>query len=604
MAAALGIGVGSVNSVAALDLDGADAADVTVFSRESVLHLTPDRAPLLGAQHSSLESSVVSDFANRVGDPVGLLTDDGSTYSGEDLVATAVGCLVHEAASDGGPLPTTVVTHPTVWSPYTVGVLASALEQAGLTDTTLVSEADAVMAWLAHTRGPLGDGVTVIYDLGGNSLDVTLMGTGTHQGVLGKPVRSEDFGGAQFDHKTMQHALGNVAEQFGSVDAFAPESVAALTELRSRCTLAKETLSFDTETVIAIALPGIATDVRLVRSELEDLIREPLLDSVALIRESIQSAGLELTDVSQVVLTGGSSAIPLVAELISAQLRVPVTAGERPAHTAALGAAILASARSAAPTTRIPAQAAARPAAAARTVPPFVKAEPATDIIAHAGPAPAAAPVAAAQVADAREGMSRSKKLGIAAASAAAIALLAAAGLSLGTPFDTSPTPGSRASTSQPSDVAPLAPELAGSNPSGTAAPAAAVTNSSAPGDPAGAPVSVLAPGTAAPGTVAPGTPAAPGTQAPATAPGTQPAPAAAAGQPAAPAPQPPAGNNAPPPVNNAPPIANQPQPAYTPPPSIDIPQQPPVYTLPTPPILGGALDTGCDAVGLPCGGQ
>ncbi len=46
----------------------------------------PDRAPVLGDDTSEPDAVTVSDFANRVGDPVGILTDDGSTYSGEDLV--------------------------------------------------------------------------------------------------------------------------------------------------------------------------------------------------------------------------------------------------------------------------------------------------------------------------------------------------------------------------------------------------------------------------------------------------------------------------------------------------------------------------------------
>ncbi|WP_064080342.1 Hsp70 family protein, partial [Rhodococcus opacus] len=398
MAAALGIGVGSVNTVAAVDTDGAsvtDAADLTVLSRASVLHLSPDRAPVLGDDTSEPDAVTVSDFANRVGDPVGILTDDGSTYSGEDLVATAVSCIVHEAASGRHGLPTTVVAHPTVWPPYTVGVLADALEQAGVTGATLVSEAQAVMTWLERTRGTLGDALTVIYDLGGTSLDITLFRSdahGTETGVLGKPVRSEDFGGAHFDHATMQYVLGNVAEEFGDIDPFAPDTVAALTRLRTRCTTAKEALSSDTEATIGIELPGISTDVRLVRSELEDLIRESLQESVTLVRESIHAAGLESSDVTQVVLTGGSAAIPLVAELLSAELRVPVVAAERPGHTAALGAALLAAdddaGRAAAPTVArmpvvVPTAAPAAPVAA-----PTVEPDAETVVLAARTPAP------------------------------------------------------------------------------------------------------------------------------------------------------------------------------------------------------------------------
>lgn len=536
MAAALGIGVGSVNTVAAVDTDGAsvtDAADLTVLSRASVLHLSPDRAPLLGGAGGEPDAVTVSDFANRVGDPVGILTDDGSTYSGEDLVATAVSCIVHEAASGRHGLPATVVAHPTVWPPYTVGVLADALEEAGVADATLVSEAQAVMTWLERTRGTLGDALTVIYDLGGTSLDITLFRSdahGTETGVLGKPVRSEDFGGAHFDHATMQYVLGNVAEEFGDIDPFAPDTVAALTRLRTRCTAAKEALSSDTEATIGIELPGISTDVRLVRSELEDLIREPLQDSVTLVRESIHAAGLESSDVTQVVLTGGSAAIPLVAELLSAELRVPVVAAERPGHTAALGAALLAAdrdaGRAAAPTVaRMPVVVpTAAPASAAPAAAPAVESDADTVVLAARPPAPR-------PVEPAPTGMSRKKKAGIISASVAAIALLAAGGLSLGTAFDVAPASSSGATTSQSSSTSAGAAATSGvpaeAAATGAVAPgteaAGVAAATGVPGTAAGVATPVAAPGTVLPGTVAPA--AAPPV---AAAPGTAPAPAAA----------------------------------------------------------------------------
>ncbi|MFZ2172840.1 MAG: Hsp70 family protein, partial [Rhodococcus sp. (in: high G+C Gram-positive bacteria)] len=448
MAAALGIGVGSVNTVAAADTDGTgatDPADLTVISHPSTLRLSPDTAPALGAGPVPPDCMVVSDFANRVGDPVGILTDDGSTYSGEDLVATAVSCVVHDAASGRHGRPTTVVTHPTTWSPYTVGVLSSALERAGVRGATLVSEAHAVMTWLERTRGNPGDSVTVIYDLGGTSLDITLFRSdsrGTETGVLGKPVRSEDFGGAHFDHAVMQYVLGNVAVEFGDVDPFAPDTVAALTALRDRCAAAKEALSSDTEATLGIELPGISTDVRLVRSELEDLIREPLTRSMTLVRETIHAAGLETSDVTRVILTGGSAAIPLVAELLSAELRVPLVAAEHPAHTAALGAALLAAeanaGRAGAPT--VAHMPVVVPVAAAPVADDTAD-DADTEVFVAATLPESPAPTAAHPA-------SRRKKTAFVAASAAAIVLLGAGGLALGTVLDAAPASSGATTTS------------------------------------------------------------------------------------------------------------------------------------------------------------
>ena len=91
-------------------------------------------------------------------------------------------------------------------------------------------------------------------------------------------------------------------------------------------------------------------------------MREPLTASIELVREAVRVAGLELGDVSQVLLIGGGSSIPLVAELISSNLGVPVVSSANPGHTAALGAATIATEPGAA------AAALAEPIAAARHV--------------------------------------------------------------------------------------------------------------------------------------------------------------------------------------------------------------------------------------------
>lgn len=520
----LGVVVGSVNSVAAIDPDGSGAADgsgyVTV-ARTTALRLSPDAPPVLGADPRSLQAGrhskdvLLDGFAARVGDPVGILADDGSTYTGEDLMATAIGCLVHDASIDLHSSPTIVATYPTAWPHYTVEALRNALDRAGFADVTPVPEATAAVRWLESARGPLGDGAVVVYDLGGCTLDVTVMRTGAQACIIGKPIRSEDIAGSEFDHLTMQYVLAN-ADTGTEFDPFDPATERALAQLRARSARAKETLSSDTETALAVELPGVHREVRLVRGELEDLLRAPLLTSIELVREAVRMAGLDLTDISQVLLTGGGAAIPLVAELISTELGLPVVAAARPEQTAALGAAMLATdlgASTAEINEPVPAAlpavrsagAVALPASAAVARPP----------IATALPTETATPT----------GMARWKKIAIVAGSAAAITLLAAGGLSIGTGgLGTSPTndTGSTSAPATPTNAVPAA------------------GNSTAPGQPANNDGSQ--PGTTAAGTTGGVNPGAPNNQpgAPTSAAGA-PAPAPAAGQPPAPAPQAPA---------------------------------------------------------------
>ncbi|MCZ4517867.1 Hsp70 family protein [Rhodococcus ruber] len=411
----LGIRIGSVTAAAALDND-----PVTSVVKRSALDLRPGAAPSLAELWDRSTRYLISGFADRVGDPVELIDDDGRSHRAEDLYATAARALVAEVSAGADSAPTVVVTHPTRWTAYTAEVLGEALDRAGLADVTLVPESVATMRWLEVTRGAQSDGLAVIYDLGASALDVTLMRTGTDVGVVGSGVHSQEFGGAQFDHAIMQYVLDTVSgSQSFEFDPFDPDTVGALVELRARCGQAKEQLSYDTSTSLTVDLPGLHTEVRLVRSEIEELVRASLLASVGVVRDAVAAAGLEVTDIDQVVLVGGSSAIPLVAELISSELRAPVVAGPRPELTVAIGAAILGSDIADATAADNAASLAAIPTASVASAAPMPR------------PTPRPAPTPTAVQSDA--GMSGRKKAGIVAGSVVVLALLAGGGLSVGT---------------------------------------------------------------------------------------------------------------------------------------------------------------------------
>ncbi|MDV6259856.1 Hsp70 family protein [Rhodococcoides yunnanense] len=421
MNAGLGIRIGSVTAAAALDTD-----PVTSVVKRSALDLRPGAAPSLVELWDRSARHPISGFADRVGDPVELIDDDGRSHRAQDLYATAARALVAEVSAGADSAPTVVVTHPTRWTAYTAEVLGEALDRAGLADVTLVPESVATMRWLEVTRGTQSDGLAVIYDLGASALDVTLVRTGTDAGVVGSGVHSQEFGGAQFDHAIMQYVLDTVSgSQSFEFDPFDPDTVGALVELRARCGQAKEQLSYDTSTSLTVDLPGLHTEVRLVRSEIEELVRASLLASVGVVRDAVAAAGLEVTDIDQVVLVGGSSAIPLVAELISSELRAPVVAGPRPELTVAIGAAILGSDIADATAAEDAASLAAVPTASVASAASAVSAAP------MPRPTPRPAPTPTAVQSDA--GMSGRKKAGLVAGSVVVLALLAGGGLSVGT---------------------------------------------------------------------------------------------------------------------------------------------------------------------------
>ncbi|NNH75464.1 Hsp70 family protein [Nocardia uniformis] len=315
---ALGITVGSLNTVA-----------VTTSGGNRRLHILPS---LLGSAAEVPES-----ILSRVGDPVDIRTGDGSAVRAADLVAAAIG----RALDDTGPAAATAACYPAWWSQHTVEVQRTALTAAGLEGVALVPEPAAAMRWLQEVHESVHDGAMAVYDLGATGLTVSVVRTGPLSGLLGEPVHSAVVSGTEFDLLAMRYVLAN-AVGGNDFDPFDPMVEQELAALRVRCRIAKESLSKKTAAVVPVRLPAFGMDVRLVRDELEELLRGPLLTSMDLLREAVRRAGLQVKELEGILLTGGGATIPLVTELLSTEFGIPVAAAADPAHISAHGAALLA----------------------------------------------------------------------------------------------------------------------------------------------------------------------------------------------------------------------------------------------------------------------
>ncbi|WP_280232375.1 Hsp70 family protein [Nocardia cyriacigeorgica] len=572
---ALGITVGSANSVAVLATRGGEPSidSEPILTHPTVLRLVSGAPATFGTEATSggrhAPGVRIDGFVARVGDPVPMLADDGTSHSASALFATAVARLVEEAAD--GPAAV-VLCHPAHWSSHTVAMLRHALDAADLPDITLIPEPVAAVRWSRTTVNRTDDeGAVLVYDLGATGLTVSLVRTGAHIELLGTPLHTTEISGAEFDLLLMRYVLANAPDGIDA-DPFDPIAERELSALRERCRIAKEELSTHTATVVTTWSNPAAPDgstVRLVRDEVEDLFGDPLRASLASIRDAVHRAGLDIGDVSSVLLTGGGSAIPLLTELISSEFGLPVVAAPDPAHTSARGAAALAAQLS-------------DPADDSTTITVPAVPEQAETEPTHSTPRPL--PTATHHPGVARN---RRRRVAIIAAAAAAIGLLATGTVAVST----------GAGTQHP--AAPDHPTSATiADTAATAGPSSPGTNDPRTGTIADSGIPspndvVKQPDTSKPGTITvvnsqpgtrtgePGTPTpAPQGRAPAADPGSAPQPA-----PGSPATQ------SPPPAPQSPPPAPQ-----SPAPPPQQPQQPPAQSpnLPT----DGLTDTLGDTVG------
>jgi Tol biopolymer transport system component/actin-like ATPase involved in cell morphogenesis len=378
----LGVDLGTTYTAAAVIRRGqAEVATLGTRSLEipSVVYLRDDGEMLIGeaAERRSLTEPdrFAREFKRRIGDPTPVMLG-GSPFSAHTLMAKLLRAVVKVVADrEGAPPDHVTVTHPANWGEYKRELLYQSLHQADVGTTSTVTEPEAAAVHYASQTRVASGQTLAVYDLGGGTFDAAIVRKdGERFTMLGEPQGIEQLGGVYFDDAVFNYVSGYVSAALDQLDPDDPGSVAAVSRLRRDCVEAKEALSWDTDTTIPVALPNQRTEVRLTRSEFEDMARPALAESIEAMRRALRSAGVDASELSAVLLVGGSSRIPLVGQMLMNELQRPVAIDVHPKHAVALGAAHVALAN------------------AAPTAPPAAAGRAGTTAVAGAAAAGAAAP--------------------------------------------------------------------------------------------------------------------------------------------------------------------------------------------------------------------
>jgi actin-like ATPase involved in cell morphogenesis len=283
------------------------------------------------------------EFKRRVGDTVPILLG-GTPYGAEILSGYLLAQVLATVVALEGERPAlTCVTHPANWGPFKRDLLREAARHAELGEHVFLTEPEAAAIHYA-SRERLADGdVVAVYDLGGGTFDSAVVrrrGDGFE--IIGVPEGIERLGGIDFDQAVLAHVDAALDGQVGQLDLDDPGDRSAMLRLRDDCRAAKEGLSTDSYVAIPVLLPKVQTEIRLTRAELEKMVRPRLVETVAALDRTVRSAGLTMDQVDRILLVGGSSRIPLVAELLREATGRPVAVDAHPKYAIASGAAMFA----------------------------------------------------------------------------------------------------------------------------------------------------------------------------------------------------------------------------------------------------------------------
>lgn len=413
---ALGIDLGTARTVAAVSRNRGDSwSEPEVLPLDaasdqpgvaSVLYLTSDDAVEVGEAAIRAGATgpdrVARDFLDRIGDEVPLALGD-QYYPAETLAAALVAWVVDRVEEhEGTPATQVVVTHPVGWGVHRRTVFQAAMRDLNLSELTLLPRpVAAAEAYAATERLEVGQEVA-IYSLGASRFEAAVLRRGSFGFELRAQADSPDvLGGELFDDLVAEHAAADLGEL--------PDDPAALVGLRAACVDAKERLS----TAVAVTIPtpprSKKATVLLNRSAFDDMIRPAVEHTIRILQRALQGTEADSDTLSAVVLVGGCAHVPLIAELVTAAVRVLVVAAPDPTTAIARGAA-LAGGRVAKPTVR------AEPLPVTPTVMPTETVSAHTDLmrfddigaeVADIGPPPPRPPVAIAPLDPPARGLAR-----------------------------------------------------------------------------------------------------------------------------------------------------------------------------------------------------
>ena len=344
----IGIDLGTTNSCVAV-MEGGDTVVIPnaegARTTPSVVAFSKTGERMVGQvakrQAVTNPDRTISSIKREMGSAYRVTIDDKS-YSPQEISAMVLQKLKADAeAYLGQPVTEAVITVPAYFTDSQRQATKDAGKIAGLDVKRIINEPTA--AALAYGLDKEEDQKIMVYDLGGGTFDVSVLEIGDGVIEVLATAGNNRLGGDDFDKAIVDYLVGEFKKSDG-IDLTGDR--VAMQRLREAAEKAKCDLSGMTTTTIS--LPYITADatgpkhleVELSRAKFNDLTRSLVDATVGPVRQALSDAGLKASDLSKVLLVGGSTRIPAVQDKVKELTGTEPFKGINPDECVAVGAAI------------------------------------------------------------------------------------------------------------------------------------------------------------------------------------------------------------------------------------------------------------------------
>ena len=352
MSKIIGIDLGTSNSAAAVLIGGrptiipsAEGTSIGGKAFPSYVAFTKDGQVLVGEpakrQAVTNPDGTVQGIKRKMGTDYKVRVFD-KEYTPEDISAQVLRKIKTDAETYlADSVDKAVITVPAYFNDNQRQATKDAGTIAGLEVVRIINEPTA--AALAFGLDKVGEHKIMVFDLGGGTLDVTIMEIG--EGVFEVLSTSGDtqLGGRDMDDRLTNYVLDRFKQESG-VDLRGDSM--AMQRLREAVEVAKIELSSVLQT--NLNLPYITADasgpkhlsMTIARSKLEELVADVLERCRGPMIQALKDSKLEKSDIGKIILVGGPTRMPMVQEFVKNFLGKDIERGVDPMECVAMGAAI------------------------------------------------------------------------------------------------------------------------------------------------------------------------------------------------------------------------------------------------------------------------